>query len=784
MQRGLKITSLILLVIMLALAGICTLGYVIVTGSLPKTTGSVSVSGLDSRVRVYRDGYHIPHIIAEDRASLFFAQGYVTAQDRLWQMDVWRRSARGRLASILGPEAAAADSLMLTIGIHRVAEEITDNLSGESRTVLQAYADGVNACIRNLGDRLPVEFILLSYQPADWTVSDCIAVSRLFAWQMRADWRRDMLRNAAAGTSDIPDMAALFGANRIEASNAADAGKVYATLLAAFEKGTSFLISSKTPGGSLAWAVSGIRSATGLPLLAGTPQTALTIPSLWYETHLFGAGFDAYGLSLPGFPGVFIGHNDRIAWSFTAAKGHNSRCIRVKGARSGAGSYRDNGTIRAFTTRYERIPVRLDSTRTLRVRETIHGPVVSDLIPNGRSIADPVVLSWTGRTPTDDLQALLDLNRARDWYGFRRALSQFTLLPLQFVYADNEGNIGLQTAGTMLGERSRGISGIPFNRLASAYNPPEGFVAVADPPDMSDFPATLPRSVLPAARLKTLLTGDEFLSIKDFKDIQTDIISPLARQDMERINTLMKNRFAIGTLYRTIRHKFDGWDGAMHTGSAEAVFYVTLLHRLITNIYADELGPDLVASWKKTGIEPLLRCSALLMSDRSPWFDDISTPNVREDLVTIIDRSYRQTADELKDRLGQEYSRWAWGTVHRLSFSHPLGDNPLFAPSFNLGPFPVAGSPSTIDAFATKSDQSGIASEGPSARLIFDLGRRDNSLVIMPPGQSGQPLDEHYRDQLVFYREKLYHPVLTDTARIKRSGLDLLTLDPKGAHER
>ncbi len=774
MHRAFKLLLIALMIIVTAVFGLGYWGFHLVNRSLPVIEGEIQMQSISRGVEVFRDGYHVPHIIAGDERELFLAQAYVTAQDRLWQMDLWRRMARGRLSEILGPSMAKQDRFMLQLGIGEWADRSVPFLSADSRRIFETYANGVNLFIEENSKRLPVEFLLLDYTPGPWQASDCLSILRLYGWYASASWKSELVLGALIEKTGLERALEYFpGMDK----TVCDAWP-HSPFLSLFQELKPLWdqqIFPESVYGCSGVVVSGSRSVTGYPVLAFDPLHTLNIPALWYEIHLAGSGMNVAGLSIPGVPLVYSGLNDRIAWCLLPVPAHDTDLI-VEIAGTDSLTYRTKDRYRSIKKSESSIPVRNQTAQKVSLLETHHGPVIGSM--SGTSPAF-VSLRWTGHRFSDEGLALYRINRASDREMFSGALALFHVPAQNALFADRQNHIGYYLAGGRPGRAGYSFP-VPgwdekgdvlsrFSDLFSIEDPPEGYCIA--PEQTGLYPADIRYQ---EKRTKELISGTGSLSVSDLKRFQSDITN-LYALDMLKYTLPVLQRSGWDDWLAHGIEKLSRWSGQMKEGSSEAVIFETFLDRLLVHAFQDSLG-DLFLAYKTLHPVPY---EALLLKVKDTA--SAGSPAGGNPGQWILN-SYAEALTELREKFGTNMEKWSWGQLHPFEISHLLGGQPILRKTLSLGPFHTGGSSLTLKSTGFPGERF-LRYWSESARMIVDLENPDNSISIIPAGQSGQPLDEHYRDQLQLYLRNLYHPNLMDTVKVRNSGLKIVHLLPVSAHE-
>jgi len=793
------------------------LGLALVTGAwiywrahacLPQLDGTIRLPGLKGTVEVFRDARGVPHIRAGSLEDLVFAQGYVTAQDRLWQMDLSRRIAQGRLSELFGPRTLPNDIENRTLGLEQAARHGVEDLGPEDRKLLRDYARGINAFLSAHQDRLPIEFLLLHYHPEPWRESDSLDIALNMTKLLNTSWQDDLMRERVRAKlnnqqlySDIfpasspldhpvaeavPDTHAPTGVLRSistarhprffdfspRAGFFSDAGTTgLDPMLEALESPSSY-----TGAGSNNWVISGARTESGKPLLANDPHLPYGVPSVWYMVHLEAPGIDVSGVSLPGLPLVIIGHNRHIAWGMTNT-GPDVQDLYVETFNpENPHEYLHNGRWVPDIERTETIKVRGKPAEVLRVKCTRHGPIISN--SGNRSLA----LAWTALLPGALQFPFLKIDEAKNWKEFTEALRDFSGPMQNFVYADTEGNIGFYAAGWVPirkhGDGSVPVPGsnddyewtgmVPFEDLPHACNPQGGIIATANSRIVPDnYPYFITAMWAPpyrTARIYQLLISRKNLTVEDMLKIQMDI-HPLDDEWLrQRLVAASKEyppqtgdaQFAID--------KLRSWDGEARADStATLVCEVTkdaLLHRLLE----PKLGKDLAGYYS-----PMSTVFLQNVIDNSEvrWL-----PPGDHDFNQTMMRSLDQAVREIRKSTGTDnHDEWKWGNTIPLTFRHPLGSAfSLLGAVLNVGPYLQSGTSSTIRR-ATR----GV---GPSMRMVVDLGNLDQSIQNITLGESGQVFSPYYKDQFeAWYRGRSFPMLFSDEA-VEKGTVHRLLLDP------
>ncbi len=785
-----KTLTIVILSLLLAVIALCAWGYRLVTQSLPLSTGTIGLPRLAEKTVVYRDGYHVPHILSKSAEDLFFSQGFVTAQDRIWQMEIRRRIAAGRVSEITGPEFLGLDSLMRAIAIPRMAKRSLPVLSAESRIALQKYADGVNAYLERMKGRLPVEFHLLNCTPEPWTAEDCISVFREFCWRTGPAWQTDLILAAVLERCGQGKARFLWPSGSPDESMKWWGRRSFAALLSEGPQSRPLFPSPPFLFPGAGWAASGARSITGKPFLACAAILPAEAPSPFYEIHLEGGLYHVTGFSIPGFPGVLMGSNGQIAWSVSRLNADVTDLFIETTPPDDPLHYLVSGKRLPFEASQETLNVRNGLPIPLRILRTHHGPVLPFSLFHD---SVKVSLAWAGNAECDETDVFLRLNRAGSWESFNQILSEFTLIPFQFLYADTLGHIGLCAAGR-IPLRGKGSPFLPRNgsdpefdwtgfvpvsRKLSVLDPESGWVSdgnrrTAGFPENILFPAA-PFSAVPQAALDTAS-----FSMRNMKRLQCSIGSPFALRLLEHLRKIMDAQEipeewneqeveSAGALF--------SWDGNLKTGSPGAALYSALLVRLSENLLKGTLGESLFDAF--SGLYPLDLVAVERILEAGFWGD--GTGKIpREETRRLALNSIREAHSFLSGRFGDKPpSAWSWGALHHIRFQHPLGAHSLLDRAFNQGPFPIGGDATTVNAASHLLSKPFDIRWAATARLIFDLKESGNSLALLAGGQSGQPMDEHYDDQIPLYLGDLYHPVLMDTSRIIHSGWKRLSLVPE-----
>ncbi|GAC1447002.1 MAG: penicillin acylase family protein [Ktedonobacterales bacterium] len=830
------------LIALVALSSILGGGaIVLIQRTLPATSGTLTFPALNDTVTVIRDRWGVPYITASTQHDLFFAQGYVTAQDRLFQMEVNRRVAGGKLAAMFGrgpnDSVLHVDEFLRTLGLYQGAQAEYDGLDADTRAELQAYADGVNADLRERSDRLPLEFTILGITPAPWTAVDSLAYGRVVALSLSSTWSTKYARAMLLGQVSQTTVEALYPpyprqnptlltargdaapltppthlqgqvATRAVAPPVVALQALSPARRAAFAQlpGDALVRAAAAQDllggvaealGSNNWVVDGTLSSTGKPLLANDPHLGISMPAIWYEVGLRGGGEDVEGFSFPGVPGVIVGHNTNIAWGVTNVEADTSDLYLEHLDPAGhPGEYLYQGGWLPLTVREESISVRGETRPvTITVRATQHGPLLNAVVADLHTFAD-VALKWTALQPGYTFSGFFQLDRASDWASFRAALAHISICQ-NFVYADRQGNIGYQMSGWVpirsADNQLLPVTGevadhewqgyIPAEQLPSLFNPPTHIIATANNQIVPDaYPAYVSAywdRGYRARRIIDLLQESPSLSIADFKRIQNDVLSVPATQ---LAPLFVAAGETAGGDAATGAHLLKNWDGQMTRESGAAAVYEVAAGMLARETIEPVLGPRLYEVYRSnTSASNLyLTLTTLLRTPIAPFFGASTDAQAATARTGALARALGDAVHQLRTTLGPDPTRWHWGTLHRAHFAHPLaGVTPLNV-VFDIAPLDRPGDSTTIDV----GGSGGFSADPPnydqgsipSMREIIDLSNFDHSLWVIPVGQSGQPYSSHWSDLLPLWDAGDYQSMVYSTEAIGHAARDVLIL--------
>lgn len=772
--------------------------------SVPPQAGVLAVQSLHQAVVIDRDAHGFPVIRAHTDREAFYALGFAHAQDRLWQLELQRRIAKGRLSEIFGKDSVQQDMWFRTLGLERSAHESWQVLSPEARDSLQAYADGVNAWLATR-PALPPEFTLLDIRPAPWTVYDSLAWAKVFALNLGGNHRREIERLVALQRLPSERLAALFPEyQRSGAETAVAWARKSGRQLAEYAEFQRTLERELRIGGryvgSNAWAVSGRLTGGRGALLANDPHLGLQIPSLWYMASLRGDRLDVSGATLVGLPIVVFGRNADIAWGGTNLMADVQDLYIEQTDPEDPSRYADNGAWRPFEIRDEYIEIRQEFPAQLRgkvrplrlrVRSTRHGPIVSDLFP---SIGQPAALRWTALDSDDTTyESFFRVNYARDWAGFQTAVRHHVAPALNLLYADRQGNIGEIAVGRIpvrsAGDGSLPVAGwndlhrwtgsIPFADMPRSYNPPSGILVSANnkPVDAS-YPYFISNEWAPpqradriAALLRQNLRRNGRLDLADMQRIQGDQHSDLAllllRQMLRHEPDSHDQQAALALLRK--------WDGDMGPESRGATLFNEWTRQLRRTLLADDVRGDWSAAAGNRMLQGVAESTdpgtlARLLQDPSGyWCDNRETHGLRETCDEALDVSLGRALRELRKLDGGSPTDLPWGEHHNAVYRHlPFSDVRLMRRLFERRT-PSGGSPDTINVATADADPSGggyVQNFGAGFRQVIALERNGGEhLYANSTGQSGNPLSPHYDDMIESFRNMRYYRVPSDGQR-------------------
>ena len=860
--RRILIGILIALVVLLALtyAVGSSFAHYTVKRSWPQTSGTLEVAGLQSTVDVVRDERGVPVIYADTLADLMFAQGYVHAQDRFWEMDVRRHITAGRLSEMFGKSAVPTDAFIRTLGWRRIAEEELALLSDASLRMLDSYAAGVNAYLdgRSKAD-ISLEYSVLGLQNPDyviepWVPADSVAWLKALAWDLRGNMTDEIYRVvlAAASTPElaeqvfppypfdrhrpiveggsvvqdrfVPDglLAASPAGLPVPAQDHDDVVNALTGVLSAAASLEPWLGESGRGIGSNSWAVAGEHTATGQPILANDPHLAASMPGIWYQAALRcrsispECSFDVAGWTMAGVPGVFIGHNDTIAWGFTNTGPDVTDLVlqKVEGD-----SYEYDGAMVPLETRTEVIAVAGGDPIELEVRETNAGPLIS-VVPEagenyvtigkeapvpapGYAPADDaargdgyqVALRWTALEPRNTFDGFALLNTARSFDDFRAATKVLAVPAQNLLYADIDGNIGYQMPGVIpirsgydgkwpvpgWSSEYAWTGAIPFEALPWAINPPEGWIVTANQAVVGpDYPYFITddwsygaRSQRIIDRITAQIAEGRAFTPQDMAELQMDSFNANAEFLVPRIGSL-----PVSESTRPGMELLATWDFTQPIDSAPAAFFNAFWSQLLTRMFDSKTGVDIYSASGDDQFFEVMR--TLWDRPDDPWWDDPSTPGVqtRDQVVgTSLDAAYQ----DLVSRLGDDPAAWRWGALHTLLLrNQTLGDSGI-APIemlFNRGPIDVAGGSGIVLATGWTPAEGFEVDWVPSMRQVIDLADFNASTWVNLTGNSGHAFNPNYEDQVTAWQTGQQFPWAWTDAAIQQAEEATLTLTP------
>ncbi|TGB05138.1 penicillin acylase family protein [Halobacillus salinus] len=764
-----------IVVLLIAIALIFVNVYI--NRSLPQVQGEVEINGLEEQVTVLRDDQGVPHIKAENAHDLFLAQGYVQAQDRLFQMELARRQASGTLSEVVGEATVDQDKYFRTLGLRRAAEASLTSYSEESMDALEAFSDGVNAYINDASTnhRLPPEFALMGIEPEAWEPVDSLTVGKYMAFDLGGHWERQAFNYYLLSEFNEEKAYELFPTYPEKAPTIlGEVGKV--------DVASSFkdAVIPHAFNGSNNWVVSGERTSSGAPLLADDPHLGLATPSIWYQMHLQSPEYNVSGVIFAGIPGIILGHNSDISWGVTNVGPDVQQLYLEKRNPDNPDEFLYEEEWEEATIHKEPIKVKDADTIDYEVTETRHGPIVSEFAEqSGKDTS--MTLRWTALDPTTELEAILEINRSTNWNQFEKGLEKFLAPAQNFVFASNDGTIAYKANGQipiydnpddallpMRGwkEEDEWKGYIPFDELPSIVNPEEGFVATANNKVVGDdYPYHISHNWAQPyryERIVQLLEGKENLKVEDFQEMQMDVHNlqaeeflPFMLSHLSRENLSHQEEEAVSLL--------EGWNYEDDKDLTQPLLFHAWISSIQDVLYQSSIPEEMRGLFHGSGqtTDELLR--DVREGEDSVWITEAGG------IEQVMTTSFNRMISERVEDLGEDVERWTWGDAHAVAFTHPLSSIGFLERFYNPEePKPVSGSRVTVRAAGYGED--GIVDHGASWRFVSDLSKPSLGHHIVGPGQSGHFRSAWYHDQFDDWVEGAYH----ETSLQETSGQELM----------
>jgi len=797
-MRTLKRVSLMVLVLLVV---VVATAFIIIgsikKGAIPVYEGEMMLNGLDAEVSVFYDERGMPHIYAGTEKDLYFAVGYLSARERLWQMDLIRRATRGKLSEIFGEDYVDTDVFLRSLCINDKSKMILGNLMPEAILVLEYYCDGVNRYIADAGKKLPPEFRILGYQPDTWTPEDIANIVGYIGW--------DLASSTLAEEVFSYKVRSILGNEKTEIITPdwkATDTLVYPdfTLADSLLKQAGNFISSSEKlkklgifefSGSNNWALSGSRTTTGKPILSNDMHLGLSAPGMWMQMHQVVPGkLNVTGVVVPGQPFVISGHNEKIAWGMTNLAVDDIDLFRETTDSLKPGMYLFNGEWRQMEERKETIKIKGGDVVERSIMFTHHGPVISGM----RNINDATLsMRWSGYDLSDEMMAVYKLNRAGSWEEFRNALSTFRSISQNFAYADTDGNVGLQTGGGIPVREGKGTiirdgstdkydwkGYVPFEQLPYTFNPASGHVESANNETVNeDYPYYISTSfALPyrISRIREMIEEKEIKGIDDFKSMINDQRSNYAAIMVPVILSSLEKGEVQNGPYNDEYQILKEWDYNMSALSEAPSIFEFFRITFAEELLADDLGEmfsTLPAVYRDYYIYKTITTGADTLTDRKETLDTV------ENLDDIIMASFEKGLTNL-DRFvsDNDLNSRKWGEIHVLRLDHPMGSVKIIDLVFKLNSpsYSVGGSDHTVSPY--RYGPNFMVVHGASQRHIYNTANWDDSWSIIPTGNSGVPGSPFYLSQTQSYVSgQLYRDYFSEEA-VKANAAHTLKLVP------
>ena len=803
MKKGIKIVSGIFTTIVALIIAVVVISYFVLNSKLPEYSGEVVVAGINNNVKIYRDKYAVPYIIANDELDAAFALGYVHAQERLFQMDISRRAGMGKLSEVLGSSTLPFDKMFRTLGLHKVVKRSLAKISKHSLNILKAYSQGVNAYIKEADGNYTFEFDLLGYEPEPWKPEHSLLLGKLMAWELNISWWTDIA---------FSHLVQKFGADKVKSllpdfdENAPTVIPEYLNKAAgittdfykvdkAFRKFIGF---EGTHIGSNNWVVNAEKSENGKVIIANDPHLAFQAPGKFMFSVVRSDVWNGEGFSIPGVPAFIIGKNNNIAWVLTNVMADDAD-FYLEQLDSGNTKYLYNGKWHNLSIVTDTIFIKDSSPEIFEIKKTHRGPIVSGIhlynskFKNEYQQKANISMRWTALDFTDEISAMIKINRAKNWEEFKNGVKLFSAPGQNFVYGDAEGNIGY-ICGAKLPIRLNpsptlvynGITDkydwkgfVPFEKIPMLYNPSDNFIATANNKTVKNYPYHISNLWEPASRIERiteLLTSKKKHSSSDFEKYQHDFQSHYAKHITPYITNAFNNVKIKDANLKTALLLLRQWDFMMDEDSQVPTIFNVFFQKLIRNIFMDEMGKELFNEYVFIANVPYRKVRELLEEKNSSWWNNINT-NITETRDDIIRKSLVQALEMLENKFGKNIAQWQWRNIHTVTFKHLFSKgSPLLANLLDIGPYPIGGDGTTIFNSEFSFTNPYNSKLGPALRFIFDFAKPDEVNFILTTGQSGYFMSNHYDDMTKLWLQGKYITVNINIQNIENSNYDLLKL--------
>ena len=778
---------LFLIVLVLALVG-----YAFYTK--PKYDGELALKNIEKTTTVYFDDFGVPHIYANSQKDAMVALGYVHAQDRLWQMELMRRIAPGRLSEIFGSVALQNDMFFAGLGIEEASEIAIAKLdkNGKDYQLAMAYLDGINQYLEE--GKTPIEFYLVGVKKEKFTLKDVYNIfgymSFSFAMAQKTDPLLTDIRDQL-GPEYLKDFGldGSLGTTRIK--NSKEKIKEYSAIAKSV---TALLDQSPIPPfiGSNSWVIAPPKTEKGKVIFANDPHIGFSQPATWYEAHIVTPDFELYGYYLAGTPYPLLGHNRKYAYGLTMFENDDLDLYKEENKADDANSYLSPKGFMNYQIRNKTIQVKDSSAVNLKVKISRHGPIVNDLI-KGLNTKQPVALSWIyTQQPIQILDAVYRLSHAQNISDFQKGVALIAAPGLNVMYGDAKGNVAWWATGKLykhqLGVNPNfilnGASGkediaeyLDFSKNPSAINPSWNYVYSANnqPEAVDGF--LYPGYYLPEDRAKRITTLLEAKQKWNKQAVSQMIVDNTSSTVTETLKVMLAS-IASESLSENQKQAFTilkDWKGDSNLNQVAPTIYNKWLYLYLKNTFEDELGNDKFEQFLGTHIGKQV-ATKLIANPNSIWWDDSTTKGTKETQAFIFKKSYKEAIAALEKQLGATVASWTWNKVHTVEHQHPLGKVSALKPIFNVGPFEIAGTNEVINNLMFGLNASGNykVTGGPSTRRVIDFSDVENSWSIIPTGQSGNPLSAHYADQTQMYNEGKFRKMKMNKAEIVTTSTKLI----------